>query len=131
MDGLATVLAMLKAFRRRHPNVTLSQVIVFLCVGSTEGITVQEVADRCGLTQSAASRGLRVFGPPGAQWSLPPALGLLEASTGAADARTHAIHLSDTGRELWNEIEAIGGQGVPGGAGARSALTDRGPRTFP
>jgi DNA-binding MarR family transcriptional regulator len=95
-----------------EPRISVNEVIAFLYAAENEGLTVQDMAYVAGLTQSTASRSLRALGPKGSEWSLPPALGLLEAYLNPTDGRSHVIQLSDKGREVRDRLDAIIRQGV-------------------
>jgi DNA-binding MarR family transcriptional regulator len=101
------VLQALIAFKDLHPRVSVNEAIAFLYVCENEGLTVQELACVAGFTQSTASRSLRALGPEGSPWSQPPALGLCEAFINPHDGRSHVVHLSERGRALREQLEAI------------------------
>jgi DNA-binding MarR family transcriptional regulator len=107
------VLQALVLFKALHPRVSVNEAIAFLYVAENEGLTVQELAELAGFTQSTASRSLRALGPPGSPWSQSPALGLAEAFINPHDGRSHVIHLSERGRALRQELEEIIARGAP------------------
>jgi len=103
-NGVLQAIALFKAMDAR---VSVNEVICFLYAAENEGLTVQDMADLAGMTQSTASRSLRALGPPESPWSQPPALGLLEAYLNPTDARSHVIHLTAAGRALRDRLDAI------------------------
>lgn len=103
-NGVLQAIALFKAMDAR---VSVNEVICFLFAAENEGLTVQDMADLAGMTQSTASRSLRALGPPESPWSQPPALGLLEAYLNPTDARSHVIHLTAAGRALRDRLDAI------------------------
>jgi DNA-binding MarR family transcriptional regulator len=102
-----SLLEALIAFKALDPRIGVNEVVAFLYTCENEGLSVQELAYVAKLTQSTASRSLRSLGPPGSDWSQPPALGLVEAFINPADARSHVIHLSARGREVRDRLDAI------------------------
>ena len=100
MTGPGGMLRALNLFRALGSGIGLNQLVVFLQVAEQEGLSVQDIARNCGLTQSAASRNLRAIGRADADWSLPPALGLVEAFLCATDERRHVIYLTAAGLDL-------------------------------
>jgi DNA-binding MarR family transcriptional regulator len=107
-NALLQALHLLKTL---DPGINVNEVIAFLYAAENEGLTVQEAAVVSGLTQSTASRSLRALGPKESDWSMAPALGLLEAYLSPTDARSHVIQLSARGRELRDRLDAIIRQG--------------------
>jgi DNA-binding MarR family transcriptional regulator len=106
------LLQALHAFKALDPRVSVNEVIAFLYAAENEGVSVQDVADLAGFTQSTASRSLRALGPAGSPWSQPPALGLVEAYLNPHDGRSHVIHLTDTGRAFRDRLDEIIRAGV-------------------
>jgi DNA-binding MarR family transcriptional regulator len=107
MRSRYSVLQGLALFKALDARVSVNEVIAFLYAAENEGLTVQDMADIAGMTQSTASRSLRALGPPDSPWSQAPALGLLEAYLNPDDARSHVIHLSPAGRDLRDRLDAI------------------------
>ncbi len=95
------------AFKAMDPRVSVNEVIAFLYAAENEGLSVQDVADLAGFTQSTASRSLRALGPAASPWSQPPALGLIEAYLNPHDGRSHVIHLTPAGREFRDRLDEI------------------------
>ena len=122
MRARNAVLQAIALFKAMDARVSVNEVICFLYAAENEGLTVQDMADIAGMTQSTASRSLRALGPPDSPWSQPPALGLLEAYLNPTDARSHVIHLTGAGRALRDRLDAIIRDGRPIVAGpARAA----------
>jgi len=107
MRARNAVLQAIALFKAMDARVSVNEVICFLFAAENEGLTVQDMADLAGMTQSTASRSLRALGPPESPWSQPPALGLLEAYLNPTDARSHVIHLTAAGRALRDRLDAI------------------------
>ena len=112
MRSRNAVLQALSLFKGLDPRVSVNEVIAFLYAAENEGLTVQDVADLAGMTQSTASRSLRALGPTDSPWSQAPALGLLEAYLNPTDGRSHVIHLTATGRALRERLDTIIGEAV-------------------
>jgi DNA-binding MarR family transcriptional regulator len=107
MRSRNAVLQALSLFKDLDARVSVNEVIAFLYAAENEGLTVQDMADVAGMTQSTASRSLRALGPAGSPWSQAPALGLLEAYLNPRDGRSHVIHLTATGRDLRERLDTI------------------------
>ncbi|HEY0436007.1 MAG TPA: MarR family winged helix-turn-helix transcriptional regulator [Phenylobacterium sp.] len=107
MRSRNAVLQALALFKGLDARVSVNEVIAFLYAAENEGLTVQDMADIAGMTQSTASRSLRALGPRDSAWSQAPALGLLEAYLNPDDARSHVIHLTPAGRDLRERLDAI------------------------
>ena len=111
-----SLLQALRLLKSLDDRISVNEVLAFLYAAENEGLTVQELAQVGGLTQSTASRSLRALGPSTSTWSQPPALGLLEAYLNPEDARSHVIQLTDHGRDIRDRLDAIIRQGVTIGA---------------
>jgi DNA-binding MarR family transcriptional regulator len=107
MRSRNAVLQALCLFKALDPRVSVNEVIAFLYAAENEGLTVQDMADVAGMTQSTASRSLRALGPAESPWSQPPALGLLEAYLNPHDGRSHVIQLTAAGRDMRERLDAI------------------------
>lgn len=107
MRSRNAVLQALALFKGLDARVSVNEVIAFLYAAENEGLTVQDMADIAGMTQSTASRSLRALGPADSAWSQAPALGLLEAYLNPTDGRSHVIHLTQAGRELRERLDSI------------------------
>ena len=112
MRSRNTVLQALHALKTLDARISVNEVIAFLYAAENEGLTVQEMADVSGLTQSTASRSLRALGPPESDWSQAPALGLVEPYLNPRDGRSHVIQLSERGREVCERLDRIIRQSV-------------------
>jgi DNA-binding MarR family transcriptional regulator len=107
MRARNTVLAALHLFKALDPRVSVNEVMAFLYVCESEGLTVQDLAVVGRLTQSTASRSLRALGPADSEWSLQPALGLVRAYLHPNDGRSHVIQLTELGLDLRDRIDAL------------------------
>jgi DNA-binding MarR family transcriptional regulator len=101
------VLKAMQAFKALDPRISVNEVIAFLYAAENEGLSVQDVADLAGMTQSTASRSLRALGPAVSPWSQPPAVGLIEAFLNPHDGRSHVIHLTPQGRAFRERLDEI------------------------
>jgi DNA-binding MarR family transcriptional regulator len=113
MRSRNAVLQALALFKALDARVSVNEVIAFLYAAENEGLTVQDMADIAGMTQSTASRSLRALGRSDSPWSQAPALGLLEAYLNPSDGRSHVIHLTAAGRDLRERLDAIIGAAAP------------------
>ena len=103
-DSLLEAILALKALDAR---ISVNEIVAFLYTCENEGLSVQELAYVAGLTQSTASRSLRSLGRPGSDWAQPPALGLVDAFLNPSDGRSHVVHLTDEGRDLRDQLDAM------------------------
>jgi len=106
------LLKAMQAFKALDPRISVNEVIAFLYAAENEGLSVQDVADLAGMTQSTASRSLRALGPDASPWSQPPAVGLVEAFLNPHDGRSHVIHLTPAGRAFRDRLDEIIREGV-------------------
>jgi DNA-binding MarR family transcriptional regulator len=97
----------MQAFKALDPRISVNEVIAFLYAAENEGLSVQDVADLAGMTQSTASRSLRALGTAASPWSQPPAVGLVEAFLNPHDGRSHVIHLTPQGRAFRDRLDDI------------------------
>ena len=97
----------LHLMKRLDPRISVNEAIAFLYVAENEGLTVQELADVAGFTQSTASRSLRALGPADSPWSQALSLGLVEPFLNPNDGRSHVVRLSARGCELRDRLDAI------------------------
>lgn len=112
MRSRNSVLQALHLLKALDARISVNEAIAFLYAAENEGLTVQEMADVSGLTQSTASRSLRALGPPESDWSQAPALGLVEPFLNPRDGRSHVIQLSERGREVCERLDRIIRQSV-------------------
>lgn len=93
-----------KELRKVYPDFPLPMVLVFLEIcQNPDGITVNQVRQRTGLTQSSASRHCR-----GLTKRMTPTregLDLCEYIPDPHDFRSKLIVLNDKGKELENALE--------------------------
>jgi hypothetical protein len=98
------LLEALELFRDIYPGVTIGNMIAFLYVCENEGLTILDLAQVTGFYLATASRTIRAFLEPKAEGVLSPELGLIRI---APSPRGKAIHLTDAGRRLCMELQAI------------------------
>lgn len=106
-------LAVIEVLRRSFGDVRLNDVIAFLYVCENEGLNLSELIQLTGLSPSSASRAARRLLPAGADFSLSPALGLLTLDVQTTDRRARVLSLTDTGRALRDEMNALITTAVP------------------
>lgn len=106
------ILEALLVFRALDPRISINEIVAFLYACENEGLSIQELAYVAGMTQSTASRSLRALGPSGSDWSLPPALGVVDAFLKPTDGRSHVVHLTSKGRDLRDRLDELIARGV-------------------
>ena len=102
-----SLLEALLAFKALDPRISVNDIVAFLYTCENEGLSVQELAFIAEFSQTTASRCLRALGRSGSAWSLPPALGFVDAYADAADGRTHVIRLSNDGERFRARLDEI------------------------
>ena len=107
-----SLLEALSYFKEIAPGVTVNEIITFLYTCENEGLSVQELAYVARMTEPTASRSIRSFGPAGADWARPPALGLVEAFLNPNDGRSRIIHLTEEGRAVRSRLDAVISQAI-------------------
>lgn len=123
------ILAVIKAFQAANRNVALPNIVVFLHVCESEGMTVKELAWMSGLNSTSVSRALRTLCDgecePGARSRLRSVEPLVYLTKHMTDGRRHVAHLTEAGRQLKEQVEFIfgdrdvmNGAGLPHGAAA-------------
>lgn len=106
------VLASLEIFRGLDVGITTNNIVTFLYLCENEGISVTELAALAGLNPATASRSIRSLAAPGARWSLPPHLGLIEVLGYGASRNSKTLRLTPLGVEVRDRINALIEQGV-------------------
>ncbi|WP_213773580.1 hypothetical protein [Bradyrhizobium sp. dw_78] len=82
----------------------MNMVSMFLIIGQEDGLTVSELARRCGVQKSIASRYLSDFGVVNRHGR--PGLGLIAmAQRMYGDRRQHHVHLTERGLEVVQQIK--------------------------
>lgn len=102
-----TVLAALEIFRALDVGITTNNIVTFLYLCENEGISVTELAALAGLNPATASRSIRSLAAPGARWSLPPHLGLIEVLGYGASRNSKTLRLTPLGVEVRDRINAL------------------------
>jgi DNA-binding MarR family transcriptional regulator len=105
-----SVLETLELFRELHPGITLGNMIAFMYTCENEGLTILDLAQVSGFYLATASRTIRAFSQPDAEGAMSPALGLIKVTQ---TPRGKTIHLTEAGRKLRAEIEAIIAEASP------------------
>jgi len=93
-------------------STTVLLALVYYLVSSAfqhkdEEVLLAQLKEYATVYQAQGPEALRALGPKGSEWSQGPALGLLEAFLNPDDGRSHVIHLSPSGRELRDRLDAI------------------------
>lgn len=106
------VLAALEVFRGLDVGITTNNMVTFLYLCENEGVSVTELATLAGLNPATASRSIRSLAAPGARWSLPPSLGLIEVLGYGASRNSKTLRLTPAGAEIRDRINALIETGV-------------------
>jgi DNA-binding MarR family transcriptional regulator len=93
--------------RKRYPEITINGIMAFLYIAENPGINIVELSQICGFNMPTASRVARALGPEGVEGSLPPYLGLVDVFLNPHDPRGRMLSVSEQGRALCAELDAI------------------------
>lgn len=107
-----SLLEALSLFKEMNPGITVNEIVTFLYTCENEGLSVQELAYVCRMTEPTESRSIRSFGPPDSEWARAPALGLVEAFLNPNDGRSRIIHLTEAGKALRARLDEVIRQAV-------------------
>ncbi len=105
-NACGKVLASLEIFRFAYRSVPLGSIIAFLQVCENEGMSVKDLAFRCGFSVASVSRFLRALHQPPRQ-DAAACNGLLHVVRYPGDGRRRSVFLTADGRQLRDEIEAL------------------------
>jgi len=99
IDMLIKVIGVLRAIDDVMPTQVAQS---FLCVALHPGLTMQELSDQTGLSQSACSRNVAALG----EWHRfgKPGYGLVEAVPDPKEGRRKIMFLTPRGRTLMRDI---------------------------
>lgn len=91
----------------RFPQLRISQLAFLRAVSLSPGSTQTELCQVLGVTMSAVSRNVDVFGSGKAKSDRHKSFGLIEAKRDIDDERLILIYLTDKGRIFLDLIESI------------------------
>jgi DNA-binding MarR family transcriptional regulator len=96
----------LKVLIVMHPRMSLPQAMTFIRVAWEEGLTISELAKRCGVQPNTISKHLRDLGPIDRRQK--PSLGLITVVQGVHDGRRlrHVV-LTERGAAVARKMTAI------------------------
>jgi DNA-binding MarR family transcriptional regulator len=99
---LGNAIAMLQ---RLDKNMRMRGLYIFLLVGHQDGLTVSEIAQRCGVRKTVASRYLSDLGTVDRHGN--PGLGLITMVLRVyGDRRQRHVHLTERGQQLVQQMGA-------------------------
>jgi DNA-binding MarR family transcriptional regulator len=91
--------------QRLDKNIRMRGVYIFLLVGHQEGLTVGEIAQRCGVRKNIVSRYLSDLGTVDRHGK--PGLGLITMVLRVyGDRRQRHVHLTERGQQLVQQMGA-------------------------
>lgn len=102
LRALKDFMAVLDAFRAIRPTMPLQYVHTFFLVAIDEGLSVQEYAQRAGLSQSVMSRHLLDIGDRNRY--MKEGFGLVTYRPNPLELCKHEVFLTDKGRALVHKI---------------------------
>lgn len=96
---------LIREFRKLHPELSCQVAEAFLIVAMDERTTVGGIADRMGISASAASRHVAHLGKYDRRKN--PGLALIEMRESAEDRRIKELRLTAKGRRIRDSITDI------------------------
>jgi len=102
---LNALLATIGAFRQRHCDISLTNIVAFLHVCENEGVTVKELAYLCGASEASISRSLQALRLPAASRDGIVHHGLVQVFQHPDDGRRRVVYLTEDGCELRNVVD--------------------------
>lgn len=96
--ALVALFAAIEELRKIDPELPTQHAAAFITVAFQPGITMKEMADRLGISQSSSSRIVAALG----KWHRlgKPGYDLVEASEDPAERRRKIMHLTPKGRRI-------------------------------
>lgn len=116
-DGLErrrnTLLACMTLLRRRAPQITVTEILVFLYVAENRGVRVKELSELMATTQATASRAARALVSIDDPGALPPSRGWLVMSSNDREKISRHLYLTPLGAQITEELDVLIGRGQP------------------
>jgi len=88
--------------RAHHPDMTLTQAIMFLSIASMGDMRQSDVHSSLDIPDSTSSRNIAILGDIGGRTV--PALNLIEIGVDPFDRRARVVRISPTGSKLLAQI---------------------------
>ncbi len=102
-----SLLACLAFLRRSAPQITVSEILVFLYVAENGGIRVKELSELMGTTPATASRAARALVSKGDLGALPPGLGWLVMASNEREKISRHLYLTPLGVEVVQRLDTL------------------------
>ncbi len=101
------MLEAMKMFRLKRSSASLTDLMTFLYVCKDEGRSVKELAYLAGTSVATISRSIEYMVGPAQSGSPAEDASLLRLCSDPADKRRRAVFLTESGRQLRSDIEAL------------------------
>jgi DNA-binding MarR family transcriptional regulator len=108
-----TLLACMTMLRRRAPQITVTEIMVFLYVAENSGVRVKELAHLMATTPATASRAARALVSIGDPGALPPSRGWLVMSSNDREKISRHLYLTPLGAQITEQLDALIGRSQP------------------
>ena len=95
----------LSAVRILDDSMPVQTLSVFVEIAKSEGISVSELADKCGLAGSSASRNVAALSDW--HWLKKPGLGLVQTVSDPMDMRRKTVRLTAKGKQLSEQLVGV------------------------
>ena len=105
-----SLLACLAFLRQRAPQITVSEMLVFLYVAENGGVRVKELSELMGTTPATASRAARALVSKGDLGALPPGLGWLFMASNDREKISRHLYLTPLGAEVVQRLDTMIGR---------------------
>jgi DNA-binding MarR family transcriptional regulator len=116
-----SLLACLAFLRKSAPQITMSEMLVFLYVAENAGIRIKELSELMGTTPATASRAARALVSRGDLGALPPGLGWLVMASNDREKISRHLYLTPLGVAIVQRLDTLIGRAqLIGAAEARS-----------
>lgn len=105
-----SLLACLTFLRQKAPQITVSEMLVFLYVAENGGIRVKELSELMGTTPATASRAARALVSKDDLGALPPGLGWLIMASNDREKISRHLYLTPSGLEVVQRLDTLIGR---------------------
>ena len=108
-----TLLACMALLRRLAPQITVTEILVFLYVAENGGVRVKELSELMATTPATASRAARALVSIDDPGALPPSRGWLVMSSNDREKISRHLYLTPLGAQITEQLDALIGRSQP------------------
>lgn len=99
---IQTAIQFIETLREVDAEMPLQTAHTLLCIALQPGLTMQELSERTGLSQSSCSRNVQALGEW--HWNRKPGYNLVEAVPDPHDTRRKIMFLTKRGRDILGRL---------------------------